>query len=144
IYCIAGIEGTAEPHEESLKDVPFGSRVSVFPALFLRDSTEERCVSSLCSVDRVLDQFDTLPGHLSEDFHLFSLNDLTAVRSGGLAPKLRDLLLLGSSHVTDCVLCQAKGFICEFCGNDKDIIFPYELIKCLRCEGEPLIDWLID
>uniref|UniRef100_A0A9J8BTK1 Rubicon autophagy regulator n=1 Tax=Cyprinus carpio carpio TaxID=630221 RepID=A0A9J8BTK1_CYPCA len=82
----------------------------------------------------VLDQFDTLPGHLSEDFHLFSLNDLTAVRSGGLAPKLRDLLLLGSSHVTDCVLCQAKGFICEFCGNDKDIIFPYELIKCLRCE----------
>uniref|UniRef100_A0A671RDA7 Run domain Beclin-1-interacting and cysteine-rich domain-containing protein-like n=1 Tax=Sinocyclocheilus anshuiensis TaxID=1608454 RepID=A0A671RDA7_9TELE len=82
----------------------------------------------------VLDQFDTLPGHLTEDFHLFSLNDLTAVRSGSLAPKLRDLLRLGSSHVTDCVLCQAKGFICEFCGNDKDIIFPYELSKCLRCE----------
>ncbi|XP_052445252.1 run domain Beclin-1-interacting and cysteine-rich domain-containing protein isoform X2 [Carassius gibelio] len=82
----------------------------------------------------VLDQFDTLPGHLTEDFHLFSLNDLTAVRSGGLGPKLRDLLRLGSSHVTDCVLCQAKGFICEFCGNDKDIIFPYELNKCLRCE----------
>ncbi|XP_016399571.1 run domain Beclin-1-interacting and cysteine-rich domain-containing protein-like isoform X2 [Sinocyclocheilus rhinocerous] len=82
----------------------------------------------------VLDQFDTLPGHLTEDFHLFSLNDLTAVRSGGLGPKLRDLLRLGSSHVTDCVLCQAKGFICEFCGNDKDIIFPYELSKCLRCE----------
>lgn len=33
-------------------------------------------------------------------------------------------------------LCQAKGFICEFCGNDKDIIFPYELSKCLRCEGQ--------
>uniref|UniRef100_A0A8C2J266 Rubicon autophagy regulator n=1 Tax=Cyprinus carpio TaxID=7962 RepID=A0A8C2J266_CYPCA len=82
----------------------------------------------------VRDQFDTLPGHLTEDFHLFSLNDLTAVRSGSLAPKLRDLLRLGSRHVTDCVLCQAKGFICEFCGNDKDIIFPYELSKCLRCE----------
>ncbi|XP_051765615.1 run domain Beclin-1-interacting and cysteine-rich domain-containing protein isoform X3 [Ctenopharyngodon idella] len=82
----------------------------------------------------VLDQFDTLPGHLTEDFHLFSLNDLTAVRSGSLAPKLRDLLRLGSSHVTDCMLCQAKGFICEFCGNDKDIIFPYELSKCIRCD----------
>ncbi|XP_051549998.1 run domain Beclin-1-interacting and cysteine-rich domain-containing protein-like isoform X2 [Myxocyprinus asiaticus] len=82
----------------------------------------------------VLDQFDTLPGHLTEDLHLFSLNDLTAVRSGSLAPKLRDLLCLGSSHVSDCMLCQAKGFICEFCGNDKDIIFPYELNKCLRCE----------
>ncbi|XP_051977277.1 run domain Beclin-1-interacting and cysteine-rich domain-containing protein isoform X1 [Xyrauchen texanus] len=82
----------------------------------------------------VLDQFDTLPGHLTEDLHLFSLDDLTAVRSGSLAPKLRDLLRLGSSHVSDCVLCQAKGFICEFCGNDKDIFFPYELNKCLRCE----------
>ncbi|XP_067251911.1 run domain Beclin-1-interacting and cysteine-rich domain-containing protein isoform X2 [Chanodichthys erythropterus] len=82
----------------------------------------------------MLDQFDTLPGHLTEDFHLFSLNDLTAVRSGSLAPKLRDLLRLGSSHVTDCMLCQAKGFICEFCGNEKDIIFPYELSKCLRCD----------
>ncbi|XP_026092182.1 run domain Beclin-1-interacting and cysteine-rich domain-containing protein-like isoform X3 [Carassius auratus] len=79
-------------------------------------------------------QFDTLPGHLTEDFHLFSLSDLTAVRSGSLAPKLRDLLRLGSRHITDCVLCQAKGFICEFCGNDKDIFFPYELGKCLRCE----------
>ncbi|KAG1941973.1 run domain Beclin-1-interacting and cysteine-rich domain-containing protein [Pimephales promelas] len=82
----------------------------------------------------VLEQFDTFPGHLTEDFHLFSLNDLSAVRSGCLAPKLRDLLRLGSCHVTDCVLCQAKGFICEFCGNDKDIIFPYELNKCLRCD----------
>lgn len=34
-------------------------------------------------------------------------------------------------------LCQAKGFVCEFCGNDKDIIFPFELNKCERCEGEP-------
>ncbi|KAI4901555.1 hypothetical protein NFI96_000327 [Prochilodus magdalenae] len=34
----------------------------------------------------------------------------------------------------DVKLCQAKGFVCEFCGNDKDIIFPYELNKCQRCE----------
>ncbi|KAG2463192.1 RUBIC protein, partial [Polypterus senegalus] len=31
-------------------------------------------------------------------------------------------------------LCQAKGFICEFCGNDKDIVFPFELQKCRCCE----------
>lgn len=35
-------------------------------------------------------------------------------------------------------LCQAKGFVCEFCGNDKDIIFPFQLNKCQRCEGEQL------
>lgn len=34
-------------------------------------------------------------------------------------------------------LCQAKGFVCEFCGNDKDIVFPFHLSKCQRCEGEP-------
>ncbi|XP_067272537.1 run domain Beclin-1-interacting and cysteine-rich domain-containing protein isoform X2 [Pseudorasbora parva] len=82
----------------------------------------------------VLEQFEAVPAHLTEDLHLFSLSDLMAVRGGGLGPKLRDLLRLGSGHVTDCVLCQAKGFICEFCGNDKDIIFPYELHKCLRCD----------
>uniref|UniRef100_A0A3B5A5E8 Rubicon autophagy regulator n=1 Tax=Stegastes partitus TaxID=144197 RepID=A0A3B5A5E8_9TELE len=82
----------------------------------------------------VLDQFDCLPGHLTEDLHLFSLNDLTAVRNGELAPRMKELLKLGTMHVAGCVLCQAKGFVCEFCGNDKDIIFPFQLSKCQRCE----------
>ncbi|XP_036970009.1 run domain Beclin-1-interacting and cysteine-rich domain-containing protein isoform X3 [Acanthopagrus latus] len=82
----------------------------------------------------VLDQFDSLPGHLTEDLHLFSLNDLTAVRNGDLAPRMKELLKLGTMHVEGCVLCQAKGFVCEFCGNDKDIIFPFQLNKCQRCE----------
>ncbi|KAM9761996.1 run domain Beclin-1-interacting and cysteine-rich domain-containing protein isoform 2-T2 [Menidia menidia] len=85
----------------------------------------------------VLDQFDKLPGHLTEDLHLFSLNDLAAVRNGELAPRMKELLKLGTTHVAGCVLCQAKGFVCEFCGNDKDIIFPFQLSKCQRCEGEP-------
>ncbi|XP_069009540.1 run domain Beclin-1-interacting and cysteine-rich domain-containing protein isoform X3 [Embiotoca jacksoni] len=82
----------------------------------------------------VLDQFDSLPGHLTEDLHLFSLNNLTAVRNGELAPRMKELLKLGTMHVAGCVLCQAKGFVCEFCGNDKDIIFPFQLNKCQRCE----------
>ncbi|TDH08609.1 hypothetical protein EPR50_G00099870 [Perca flavescens] len=82
----------------------------------------------------VLDQFDSLPGHLTEDLHLFSLSDLTAVRNGELAPRMKELLKLGTTHAAGCVLCQAKGFVCEFCGNDKDIIFPFQLNKCQRCE----------
>ncbi|XP_068175058.1 run domain Beclin-1-interacting and cysteine-rich domain-containing protein isoform X1 [Antennarius striatus] len=82
----------------------------------------------------VRDQFDCLPGHLTEDLHLFSLNDLTAVRNGDLAPRMKELLKLGTLHVAGCVLCQAKGFVCEFCGNEKDIIFPFQLNKCQRCE----------
>ncbi|XP_059196794.1 run domain Beclin-1-interacting and cysteine-rich domain-containing protein isoform X2 [Centropristis striata] len=82
----------------------------------------------------VLDQFDSLSGHLTEDLHLFSLNDLSAVRNGELAPRMKELLKLGTMHVAGCVLCQAKGFVCEFCGNEKDIIFPFQLNKCQRCE----------
>ncbi|XP_061634952.1 run domain Beclin-1-interacting and cysteine-rich domain-containing protein isoform X3 [Phyllopteryx taeniolatus] len=85
----------------------------------------------------VLEQFDILPGHLTEDLYLFSLNDLSSVRNGELAPRMKELLKLGTVHVAGCVLCQAKGFVCEFCGNDKDIIFPFQLSKCQRCEGEP-------
>ncbi|XP_031715454.1 run domain Beclin-1-interacting and cysteine-rich domain-containing protein isoform X2 [Anarrhichthys ocellatus] len=82
----------------------------------------------------VLDQFDSLPGHLTDDLHLFSLSDLAAVRNGDLAPRMKELLKLGTMHVAGCVLCQAKGFVCEFCSNDKDIIFPFQLNKCQRCE----------
>uniref|UniRef100_A0A3B3QR10 Rubicon autophagy regulator n=1 Tax=Paramormyrops kingsleyae TaxID=1676925 RepID=A0A3B3QR10_9TELE len=82
----------------------------------------------------LLEQFDSIPCHLTEDLHLFSVNDLSAVRRGELAPKLRELLHLGSIHVAVCVLCQAKGFVCEFCGDGKDIIFPFQLNKRQRCE----------
>ncbi|MGH0138244.1 UNVERIFIED_CONTAM: hypothetical protein FKN15_038507 [Acipenser sinensis] len=82
----------------------------------------------------LLEQFDREPGHLTEDLHLYSLSDLSAVRKGELPPRLRKLVRLGAAHVHSCVLCQAKGFICEFCGNDKDILFPFELNKCRCCE----------
>ncbi|XP_024610517.1 run domain Beclin-1-interacting and cysteine-rich domain-containing protein isoform X3 [Neophocaena asiaeorientalis asiaeorientalis] len=82
----------------------------------------------------LLDSFDTVPGHLTEDLHLYSLNDLTAARKGELGPRLTDLTRAGAAHVERCMLCQAKGFICEFCQNADDIIFPFELHKCRTCE----------
>lgn len=41
-------------------------------------------------------------------------------------------------HLFSFQLCQAKGFICEFCQKEDDIIFPFELNKCRTCEGEIL------
>uniref|UniRef100_A0A2K6LNK9 Rubicon autophagy regulator n=1 Tax=Rhinopithecus bieti TaxID=61621 RepID=A0A2K6LNK9_RHIBE len=82
----------------------------------------------------LLDSFDTVPGHLTEDLHLYSLNDLTATRKGELGPRLAELTRAGAAHVERCMLCQAKGFICEFCQNEEDIIFPFELHKCRTCE----------
>ncbi|XP_058518001.1 run domain Beclin-1-interacting and cysteine-rich domain-containing protein isoform X1 [Ochotona princeps] len=82
----------------------------------------------------LLDSFDTVPGHLTEDLHLYSLNDLTATKKGELGPRLVELTRAGAAHVGRCMLCQAKGFICEFCQNEDDIIFPFELHKCRTCE----------
>ncbi|NWU76787.1 RUBIC protein, partial [Onychorhynchus coronatus] len=82
----------------------------------------------------LLDSFDTVPGHLTEDLHLYSLSDLSATKKGDLVPHLTELLKAGSLHVDKCMLCQAKGFICEFCQNEDDIIFPFELNKCRTCE----------
>ncbi|NWR32247.1 RUBIC protein, partial [Tachuris rubrigastra] len=82
----------------------------------------------------LLDSFDTVPGHLTEDLHLYSLSDLSSTKKGDLVPRLTELLKAGSLHVDKCMLCQAKGFICEFCQNEDDIIFPFELNKCRTCE----------
>uniref|UniRef100_A0A8C9EW99 Rubicon autophagy regulator n=1 Tax=Pavo cristatus TaxID=9049 RepID=A0A8C9EW99_PAVCR len=82
----------------------------------------------------LLDSFDAVPGHLTEDLHLYSLSDLSATKRGDLVPRLTELLKAGSLHVERCMLCQAKGFICEFCQNEGDIIFPFELNKCKTCE----------
>lgn len=62
----------------------------------------------MCVCVRVLDKFDILPGHLTEDLHLFSLNDLNAVRNGDLAPRMKELLKLGTMHVAGCVVRQEK------------------------------------
>ncbi|NXG46247.1 RUBIC protein, partial [Psilopogon haemacephalus] len=82
----------------------------------------------------LLDAFDAVPGHLTEDLHLYSLSDLSATKKGDLVPRLTELLKAGILHVEKCMLCQAKGFICEFCQNESDIIFPFELNKCRTCE----------
>ncbi|KAJ6655527.1 hypothetical protein lerEdw1_005105 [Lerista edwardsae] len=82
----------------------------------------------------LLDAFDAVPGHLTEDLHLYSLNDLSATKKGEIVPRLTELLKAGTLHVEKCMLCQAKGFICEFCQNEDDIIFPFELNKCRTCE----------
>ncbi|XP_038272610.1 LOW QUALITY PROTEIN: run domain Beclin-1-interacting and cysteine-rich domain-containing protein [Dermochelys coriacea] len=81
----------------------------------------------------LLDSFDLVPGHLTEDLHLYSLNDLNATKKGELVPRLMELIKAGTLHVERCMLCQAKGFICEFC-QEEDIIFPFELNKCRTCE----------
>ncbi|NXI46159.1 RUBCL protein, partial [Galbula dea] len=82
--------------------------------------------------ESVLKQYDQVPSHLTEDLHLFSLDDLVKVKRGQLLPLLKDILKSSTSHVDGCELCQAKGFICEFC-QSADLLFPHQTAKCKRC-----------
>ncbi|XP_032827682.2 run domain Beclin-1-interacting and cysteine-rich domain-containing protein isoform X1 [Petromyzon marinus] len=77
----------------------------------------------------------TVPGHLTEEVDLYSLEDLLAVRRGELAPTLRQVVTQTTQHVRACQLCQARGFICEFCQKEEDILFPFELTRCQQCPG---------
>ncbi|XP_029458746.1 protein associated with UVRAG as autophagy enhancer isoform X2 [Rhinatrema bivittatum] len=82
--------------------------------------------------ESVLKEFEDLPVHLTTERHLFSLDDLLKVKRGLLLPSLRDLLKSSTAHVENCELCQAKGFICEFC-QSSDVIFPFQTVTCKRC-----------
>ncbi|NWU57199.1 RUBCL protein, partial [Dromas ardeola] len=82
--------------------------------------------------ESALKEFEQVPSHLTEELHLFSLDDLVKIKRGQLLPLLKDILKSSTSHVDGCELCQAKGFICEFC-QSADLLFPHQIAKCKRC-----------
>ncbi|KAK2840375.1 hypothetical protein Q5P01_014115 [Channa striata] len=77
-------------------------------------------------------EFEQLPAHLLEQPHLFSMDDLWRVKKGQLVAQARVVLNAVIDHVEKCKLCQARGFICEFC-RERDIIFPFQTDVCKRC-----------
>ncbi|XP_044524876.1 protein associated with UVRAG as autophagy enhancer [Gracilinanus agilis] len=82
--------------------------------------------------ERILKDFEQVPGHLTNELHLFSLDDLVKIKKGHLAPVLRGLLNASLVHVDSCELCQGNGFICEFCQSTV-VIFPFQTTICRRC-----------
>ncbi|XP_056144872.1 protein associated with UVRAG as autophagy enhancer [Lampris incognitus] len=81
---------------------------------------------------RVMSEFEQLPGHLTQQPHLFSMDDLLRVKKGQLVPLARAVLSSATDHVDDCKLCLGRGFICEFC-RERDILFPFQGDTCKRC-----------
>ncbi|KAM9031296.1 protein associated with UVRAG as autophagy enhancer isoform 2-T2 [Sarcophilus harrisii] len=82
--------------------------------------------------ERVLKDFEQVPGHLTNELHLFSLDDFVKIKKGQLAAVLRVLLKASLVHVDNCELCQGKGYICEFCKSPA-VIFPFQMTTCKRC-----------
>ncbi|KAF4086663.1 hypothetical protein AMELA_G00086630 [Ameiurus melas] len=83
---------------------------------------------------RVLAEFQQIPSHLSEELHLFAMDDLVKIKRGQLLTTAKAVMQSATNHVEACVLCQAKGFICEFC-RGKDVLFPFQTDICTRCQA---------
>uniref|UniRef100_A0A8C8XTJ4 Rubicon like autophagy enhancer n=1 Tax=Panthera leo TaxID=9689 RepID=A0A8C8XTJ4_PANLE len=88
--------------------------------------------------ESTLKEFEQVPRHLTNELHLFSLDDLVRVKKKLLLPLLKDILKASLAHVAGCELCQGKGFICEFC-QSAAVIFPFQTETCRRCSGSPVI-----
>ncbi|CAF2923713.1 unnamed protein product [Rotaria sp. Silwood2] len=69
----------------------------------------------------------------SEDY--LSNEDGQRTKSGDLIKVLEPIVINLREHVLNCPLCYAKGFICEICMNEKDIIFPFDLDITSVCPG---------
>ncbi|XP_062861749.1 protein associated with UVRAG as autophagy enhancer [Trichomycterus rosablanca] len=83
--------------------------------------------------DGVLAEFQQLSFHLSQELHLFSMDDLIKIKRGQYLATAKVVMKSATAHVDTCELCQAKGFICEFC-HGPDVIFPFQTDVCSRCQ----------
>jgi len=76
--------------------------------------------------------------HFVDGPNLYSIQDLMDINNGTLLPFLQRINSIFENHIKDCILCKAKGFICELCDeNDEDILFPFDknVKVCQYCEG---------
>lgn len=76
--------------------------------------------------------YDNQQGHWMGHPDLYSISDLILVRAGEMEKALIQLVGDGVTHVNQCQLCQAKGFVCTLCNNDQ-IIFPFQLHTTYQC-----------
>lgn len=79
--------------------------------------------------------FTKLPDHICGEPSLYSMHDLLQGRDGDLLLFLRGLAIESLNHINQCQLCLAKGFICEYCKNGDDVIFPFQLNRVIQCSA---------
>lgn len=63
----------------------------------------------------VLKKFEQVPRHLTDEFYLFSLEDLVRIKKGLLAPSLKDILKASLAHVAGCEVRFARAGVSLSC-----------------------------
>ncbi|XP_014280038.1 run domain Beclin-1-interacting and cysteine-rich domain-containing protein isoform X1 [Halyomorpha halys] len=72
------------------------------------------------------------PDYMLEMTEIYSLEDLCSLKAGKLSERLAHLAALCLNHISNCALCQGRGFMCEICRSPQ-VIYPWELGKVIRC-----------
>lgn len=78
--------------------------------------------------------------HFVDNTCMFTFQDLLDINTGSLSDYLSSKLTFFRDHITSCVLCLAKSFVCEICvdkSREKDILFPFDDLVdiCSDCEA---------
>eukprot|EP00795_Rhopilema_esculentum_P016901 gene16901-8385_t len=79
------------------------------------------------------ENFRKLPAHIVDDIHLYSVDDFVQVKNGDLLNTFKSLISTSLKHIKECQLCAVKGFVCEYCRDFDDILYPFELNKVTSC-----------
>eukprot|EP00088_Acartia_fossae_P003305 TRINITY_DN11380_c1_g1_i7.p1 TRINITY_DN11380_c1_g1~~TRINITY_DN11380_c1_g1_i7.p1 ORF type:complete len:422 (-),score=39.57 TRINITY_DN11380_c1_g1_i7:16-1281(-) len=63
--------------------------------------------------------------HFVENEFMYSFQDLLDIDNGSLSAWLGQILETWQDHILSCILCRAKGFVCELCSEKEDLLFPF-------------------
>jgi len=75
--------------------------------------------------------------YLLAEKHVYSLSDFVEIAQGKMQTFLQSIAEKLILHIKQCDLCLAKGFICEFCDNQKPV-YPFQLktvVQCKECKA---------
>ena len=71
--------------------------------------------------------------YLYTQTELYSIADLEQLHTGQLVSSLVSAVRLCTRHVTSCLICSGRGFICEIC-KDKKPVYPFHLDTTSQCK----------
>jgi len=57
------------------------------------------------------------------------LQELVGVNDGSYLMDLQRIVAFGVQHVTTCRQCSPRGFICEVCNLESDILYPFDISR---------------
>jgi len=65
--------------------------------------------------------------HFVDNEYIYTFEDLLDIESGVLGTWLGQVLEDWQDHIFSCILCRAKGFVCELCTEKEEILFPFSV-----------------